>query len=86
MKIFFKYATDKVCVRRSVKVTLVVGTILAVINHYDSLFYESLTATDIFQISLTYLVPYSVATFGAAMQGRYLELERLKGIDKAGKP
>ena len=61
------------------------GTILAIINHYDSLFSRSLTSTNFFQISLTYLVPYSVATFGTAMQGRHLELKRLKKINKARK-
>ncbi len=58
------------------KVASVVGTVLAFINHYDSIFSGTLTATDIIQILVTYLVPYSVATFGAAMQAKHMELHK----------
>ena len=76
MKLFLKHATDRVCIYRSVKVALVVGTILALINHPDRILSGSLSATNIFQILLTYLVPYSVSTYGSAMQARYLELQQ----------
>ena len=75
MKLFIKHAKDKVCVMRSIKVALVVGTILALINHFDALLSGTITTLLIFKIMLTYLVPYSVATFGSAMQGRKFELE-----------
>lgn len=74
MKLFLKHASHKVCVVRSAKVALVVGTILALINHYDALFFGTVTSTQVFQILLTYLVPYAVSTFGSAMQARYIEL------------
>ncbi len=83
MKLFLRHITDKICVKRSVKVALVVGTILGLINHYDTIFYGTLTATNIFQILLTYLVPYAVVTFGSAMQARHIELhglQKLKGL------
>jgi len=73
MKLFLKHAKDRVCIIRSVKVALVVGTILALINQYDAIFSGNLTPTNIFQILLTYLVPYSVSTFGSAMQARHIE-------------
>ena len=79
MRLFLKHATDKVIVYRSLKVALVVGTVLALINHYDSIFFGILSAIDIFQILVTYLVPYTVATFGSAMQARHIELEKLRG-------
>jgi hypothetical protein len=63
-------------VYRSVKVALVVGTVLALINHLDRILSGSLTATNILQMLLTYLVPYSVSTYGSAMQARYLELQQ----------
>jgi len=75
MKLFFKHACQKVCVFRAIKVALVVGTVLALINHYDAIFSLDIQATNVFQILLTYLVPYSVATFGSAMQARHIELE-----------
>lgn len=79
MKLFIKHATDPVCVKRSIKVALVVGTILFLINHYDELYYMTLNSTNIFQIGLTYLVPYLVATFGSASQARHIELnEKVK--------
>ncbi|MEX0917442.1 MAG: nitrate/nitrite transporter NrtS [Candidatus Paceibacterota bacterium] len=83
MKLFLKHATDKICVYRSVKIALVVGTILALINHYDSLFSGTLTAVNIFQILLTYLVPYVVATLGSAIHARYLELQDLQESEKS---
>ncbi len=76
MKLFFKHAFDKVTVKRSIMVGLVVGTILMLINHYDALISWSLTRTNIFQILLTYFVPYAVSTYGSAMQARYIELKK----------
>jgi len=78
MKLFLKHARDKVCIYRSVKVGVVVGTLLALINHYNAIFRGTLTATVIFQILLTYLVPYGVAAYGSAMQARHIELQELK--------
>ncbi len=74
MRLFFKHAYDPVCVKRSIKVALIVGTILFLINHFDELYYMTLNTTNIFQIGLTYLVPYLVSTFGSAMQARHIEL------------
>jgi len=73
MKIFFKYAMQKVTIIRSIKVSLFVGTILALINHYDEILKGDLTSTSLLQIALTYLVPYLVATYGSASHARYLD-------------
>ncbi|GCC11315.1 hypothetical protein IPdc08_01366 [archaeon] len=85
MKLFLRHATDKVCVYRSVKVGVVVGTLLALINHYNAILSGTLTATIIFQILLTYIVPYGVATYGSAMQARHIELQELKKIEKSSR-
>lgn len=76
MQLFLKHAVDKVCVRRSLKVAIVVGTILAVVNHYDAILSGSFSTTTLVQIGVTYLVPFCVATFGSAMQARHIELNR----------
>ena len=76
MKLFLKHAFDKVCVLRAVKTALVVGTLLGFINHYDDIIHGNFTATNVFQMLITYLVPYSVATWGSAMQARHMELQR----------
>ena len=44
---------------------LLVGTILALINHGEKMISLSLNMQSIFQIVLTYLVPYSVSTWSA---------------------
>jgi len=74
MRLFLKYAKERVCVIRSLKIALIVGTVLAFLNHYDSIFAGSVDGKGFFQIIITYAVPYSVAIFGSAMQGRHMEL------------
>ncbi len=74
MRLFLKHAQDPVCVHRALKVSVVVGTILGIINHYDAIFFGPFTMTDAFQMALTYVVPFMVATYGSAMQARHIEL------------
>ncbi len=50
-------------VRRSVKVCLLVGTLLVVINYTDRAVNGDLTALDALKMLLTYAVPYCVSTF-----------------------
>ena len=52
-------------VRRSLKVGLVVGTILAAINHGDRIVSMNLDMTSGCKIILTYLVPYCVSTWAS---------------------
>jgi hypothetical protein len=82
MRLFFKHARDPVCVIRAVKVALFVGTVLCFINHFDEIIHGVLTSTNMIQIGITYMVPYSTSTFGSAMQARHIELNgRLKVKD-----
>ena len=67
-KKFLGYCIRKEIMGRSVKVGLIVGTILALINHFESIFSLSLSPIVIFKILLTYLVPYSVTTYSAVQQ------------------
>ena len=48
----------------ALRVALVVGTILNLINHFDLLLGAPLTPTILIQIGLTYVVPYCVSTHG----------------------
>ncbi len=50
---------------RSLKVALVVGTLLALINHGDRLLSGGLDMAAMLKVGLTYLVPYMVATWSA---------------------
>lgn len=51
--------------KSAIKVSLVVGSLLALINHYDKLVTLDLQRSDIFKILLTYLVPYGVSSWSA---------------------
>jgi hypothetical protein len=52
-------------VKRALKVALLVGSILAVINHGDVVLAGTATVTVWTKIALTFLVPYCVATFAS---------------------
>ena len=69
---FFSWALSGEVVLRALKVALIVGTILARINHGGKIFSMSLTGESVLKIMLTYLVPYWVSTYSAvkALQER----------------
>ena len=74
-KTFLRVAREKRTVFNSLKVALVVGSILALINYGDRLFFRhDMTLGAWLKLLITYCVPYGVATYGAAMyavqQGR----------------
>lgn len=48
----------------ALRVALVVGTILNLINHFDLLLDAPLTRMTLVQMGLTYVVPYCVSTHG----------------------
>ena len=56
--------------RRAIGVALVVGTILMVINQADVLMSGHISSLVIAKIGLTYLVPFSVATYSALATNR----------------
>lgn len=50
---------------RSIKVALIVGTILGVINHGDTLISGSFDQLLLMKVVITYLVPFSVSTWAS---------------------
>ncbi len=80
MKLYLKYAKSRVIFIRSIKVALLVGTILAIINHADAILSGNFNTTNTIQILLTYLVPYFVATYGSVEQARHFELEKSEDL------
>jgi hypothetical protein len=68
-----KHAFERTCVLRSVKIALVVGTVLALVNHSDAILGGSIGSADAARILLTYFVPYTVATVGSAAQAVEME-------------
>ena len=69
---FMTLALSKQVLISSLKVSVVVGTLLLLINHGDKLISMSFTYADILKVLLTYLVPYCVSTWSAvkAIQDR----------------
>jgi cellobiose-specific phosphotransferase system component IIC len=74
MQVFIKHALRGHNIIRAIKVALLVGTILAIINHYDMIFTLNWDISRIIKMSITYLVPFSVALYSGAMAGRHNEL------------
>jgi hypothetical protein len=67
MKTLFLLLTDRQIVATSAKVALLVGTILALINYGDRIFFRwDMKTLDWVKLAITYCVPYCVATYGAA--------------------
>jgi len=52
-------------VHQSLKVSLVVGTLLVLINHGDAFLLGTIGTLQLLKIALTYLVPYGVTTYAA---------------------
>lgn len=49
----------------AIRVAIIVGTVLALINHGDKILNMAIAIEDCFKIVLTYLVPYCVSTWSA---------------------
>jgi hypothetical protein len=65
---FWATAFRREIVGRAVRTAVLVGSLLAAINHGPALVSGSMSSQRWFQMGLTYLVPYCVATYSAAMQ------------------
>ena len=48
---------------RSAKIALVVGTLIAIINHGDRMMMDKMGTVDWLKCALTYLVPFGVSTW-----------------------
>lgn len=57
-------------VKTAAKTALVVGVILSLINHGAALLSGRITTELVFQMLLTFAVPYGVATYGAISMAR----------------
>ncbi|WDE14145.1 nitrate/nitrite transporter NrtS [Thalassomonas haliotis] len=62
---WFHLATRAKVVKRSLKVALIVGTILVMINQLDIFLSGQLALGNYIQILLTYCVPYCVSTYAS---------------------
>jgi hypothetical protein len=58
-------ASRRDVVIRSIKVAMVVGTILTMINHSDTILAFGINSQIMIKIMLTYCVPYCVSTYSS---------------------
>ncbi len=65
LKTWFQVARRPSIIRRAIQVSVVVGTLLVLINHGPALLHGDITRFRLFQIGLTYVVPYCVATWSS---------------------
>ena len=64
-----RQALAPACLRRSLVVALVIGTVLTAINQGDRLLADG--ELNVFKLVLTYVVPSCVATYGACSMARH---------------
>ena len=62
---FATLALSPSVVLRALKVALIVGTLLALINHVDAVAAGTFAYKNLIQVVLSYLVPYAVSTYSA---------------------
>jgi hypothetical protein len=74
MKTWLEAALRREVVRRSLRVSLTVGTILVIVNFHDRIPGGSFDFRDLTKAVLTYLVPYGVSTWVSV--GMILEQRR----------
>lgn len=70
---FFELAFTSKIIIPAIKISLIVGTLLAMINHSTAIVEMEVDMKRLFQIILTYFVPYCVSTYSAvkAIQQRH---------------
>tara|TARA_A100001011_G_C13564062_1_gene537599 strand:- start:105 stop:359 length:255 start_codon:yes stop_codon:yes gene_type:complete len=64
---FLNLALRKSVIIRAIKIALIVGCILALINHGDRIIFQDMKAIDWFKILLTFCVPYCVSTISSVL-------------------
>lgn len=62
---FFELASSRKIMVPALKVSLLVGTLLAMINHGNAILQMDVDNQRLFQVILTYCVPYCVSTYSA---------------------
>ena len=66
-------------VERSLLISLIVGTVVTAINQGTLIVQGDLSTNLAWQVPLTYLVPYFVATIGAILNGRRTRAHPVSG-------
>lgn len=76
LRSWYRLALRRDIVLRAGRIALLVGTVLALINHGDRLIYGGMQTGDYVKILLTYFVPYCVSTYSSVQAARFAESRR----------
>ena len=79
LHILVSYGLERDTLICSTKTALVVGTVLGLINHGQALLAGRFTIEHLGPLLLTYLVPFSVATYGQIQGKRQRDQQNLPG-------
>ena len=63
LALIFKWSV----IRRATIIALIVGQVLALINHGDRILAATMTPVDWFKVTLTFFVPYTVSTISSVL-------------------
>jgi len=74
MRTAIKIATRWEVVRTATKFALIVGPVLALINHGDAIVDGSMQVVDWMKVGLTMIVPYTVSTLSSISAYRSCEI------------
>ena len=85
LRTLLAYCLERDTLVRSTKTSLVVGTILALINHGQQLLSGRFSPAWVIPMLLTYLVPFSVATYGQ-VQGKRQRDRLRRRVDRHASP
>jgi hypothetical protein len=77
------YCVERDTLVRSTKTALVVGTILALINHGQQLLAGRFAPAWVVPMLITYLVPFAVATYGQVQGKRQRDRQRAAEAEAA---
>ena len=72
--VLITYGLERDTLVRSCKTALVVGSVLGIINHGWALVTGHFTANELLPLLITYLVPFSVTTYGQIQGKRQRDL------------
>ena len=71
----WRIATSHSVRRRAALMSIIVGTVLGLINHGDAIFQGTISPPDTVHVIVTYIVPYCVSTVSSVLAA--LENQRL---------
>ena len=83
LRAILAYCLERDTLARSTKTALVVGTILALINHGQQLLAGRFAPEWVVPMLITYLVPFAVATYGQVQGKRQRDRQRAEEAETA---